>query len=158
MGTEYAVIVGIGFDLAEVNRFRKQVSRQGEDFLRQFLTDSELADCSSAPRPFSACAERFAAKEAFAKAVGTRVMGSLSWQDVVVGRDERGKACLQLAGRAKLAADGLAIDRIHLSVTHEGDTAAAVVLLEAGGQIEPRSGTEAPGLAIELPRSDQIER
>lgn len=131
------VIVGIGFDLAEVGRFKDQVSRQGEDFLRELLTVAELAECSSAPRPFPAYAARFAAKEAFAKAVGTGIVGSMSWQDVAVGRDEHGKACLQLKGRAKLAADALSVDRIHLSLAHEGETAAAVVLLEAVRNIAP---------------------
>jgi holo-[acyl-carrier protein] synthase len=73
---------------------------------------------------------RFAAKEAFSKALGTGVMGTMSWHDMAVRRDERGNTILQLTGRAKRAAEALGIDRVHLSLTHEREIAAAVVLLE----------------------------
>ena len=105
--------------------------------MRQFLTEVELADCEAEPRPFHAYAVRFAAKEAFSKALGTGVMGTMSWHDMAVGRDERGNTALQLTGRARQTVDALGIDRVHLSLTQERDTAAAVVLLERAGLREP---------------------
>lgn len=129
--------VHLGFDITEIGRFRTQVSRHGEDFLRQFLTELELADCEAEPRPFPAYAVRFAAKEAFSKALGIGVMGSMSWHDMAVRRDERGNTILQLTGRAKQAADALGIERVHLSLTHEREIAAAVVLLEGAHRSEP---------------------
>ncbi len=124
------MIVGIGFDLVEVGRFRESVSRYGEDFLLQFLTAEELADCASHPRPFPAYASRFAAKEAFSKALGTGVMGSLSWHDISVCRDESGRERFTLHGSAKRGAGALGVDHVHVSLAHEQEMAAAVVLLE----------------------------
>lgn len=124
------LIVGIGIDLMEVGRLKERVSRQGEDFLQQFLTAEELADCRLDARPFAAYASRFTAKEAFSKALGTGVMGSLSWHDMSLVRDERGRETLQLKGLAKQGVEALGVDRVHLSLACEQEIAAAVVLLE----------------------------
>jgi holo-[acyl-carrier protein] synthase len=126
------MILGVGIDLAEVERIRREVARHGEVFLEEFLTPEEIAFCRAKRRPFSSYAARFAAKEALGKALGTGVQGTMSWLDIEVRPDDRGAPTLLVAGSAADTAAARGVTRIHLSLTHEGAYAAAVVVLEGG--------------------------
>lgn len=128
------MIVGIGMDLVEVGRVAKEVSRRGESFLREFLSEQEIADCGGKREPIGSYAARFAAKEAFAKALGTGMLGTMSWHDVRVQRDGDGRPELVLSGAALREADARGIANLHLSLTHEQDFAGAVVVLEGAEQ------------------------
>jgi len=124
------MVLGIGIDLAQGERIREQVSRSGEDFLREFLHPSEIESCRARTDPFPGYASRLAAKEALAKALGTGLWGELSWHDVEVGHDPGKSPFLRLSGRAREVAEELGVERMHLSLAHEGDLAVAVVVLE----------------------------
>ncbi len=124
------MILGVGIDLAGVERIRREVARQGDSFLDEFLTPAEIAHCRSKHRPHPSYAARFAAKEAFGKALGTGVAGSMSWRDIEVRIDAGGAPVLALSGSAARVAAGRGVARIHVSLTHEDGYAAAVVVLE----------------------------
>ena len=124
------MIVGIGVDLVEVERIRREVERNGEQVLQEVLTPDELEYCRSMARPYPSLAVRFAAKEALLKALGTGKRGAMSWQDQKVRRDELGKPDLVLTGPTGEAVRELGADRVHLSLTHTAEHAMAAVVLE----------------------------
>ncbi|HXF96542.1 MAG TPA: holo-ACP synthase, partial [Gemmatimonadales bacterium] len=92
------MIVGVGVDLVDVARFRRALETWGERLTRRLFAESELADCRGRSRPAEGLAGRFAAKEAFLKALGTGLAGGLRWREVVVARDAQGRPRLELAG------------------------------------------------------------
>lgn len=122
-------VVGVGIDVASVERVARILAGpRGERFARRICTEREreVADRRGARRA-EAYAARFAAKEAFAKALGAPP--GLGWQEVEVCR-AGGRPTLLLSGRAAeiVAAEGAS--RLHLSLTHDAGVAAAVVVLE----------------------------
>jgi holo-[acyl-carrier protein] synthase len=125
------VIVGVGMDLVSVSRVARVLERRGERARERFFTAAEAARCGVARSPGESFAARFAAKEAFYKALGTGVGASGGWREVEVVSAPSGAPGLRLAGRAAEAAAERGVSRIHLSLTHTGDLAAAVVVLEA---------------------------
>ena len=124
------MILGIGTDLAVIERVEKAISRHGERFAKRILTELELARYREHPQPAAYLAKRFAAKEATAKALGTGI-GPISWQDMQVGRTEAGAPVMQLLGAAaaKVAHHNEVV--CHLSITDDGGLAQAFVVLEA---------------------------
>ncbi|MCF8034098.1 MAG: holo-ACP synthase [Desulfarculaceae bacterium] len=128
------MIYGLGLDLAKVARIGRALERHGARFLERCFTPYERALCLSRPDRASALALRFAAKEAFSKAAGLGMNGlgrrGLGWTDIEVKHDPRGKPELSLHGRAKAWAEDNGIAHSFVSLTDEGDYAAAVVVLE----------------------------
>lgn len=124
------MIVGIGIDLVEVARIAELAQRHGRRLERLF-TAQEVAYCQGRGRPAEAFAARFAAKEAFFKALGTGWGAGGDWTEVEVLRSEAGAPALRLSGRAAAAAAERGVARVHLSLTHTDETAAAMVVLEA---------------------------
>jgi holo-[acyl-carrier protein] synthase len=130
------VIVGLGSDLCNIERIQASMDRFGERFLNRVFTDVERA--KAARRPFTAAgtlAKRFAAKEAFSKAVGTGFKRGVFMKDIGVVNLPSGKPTLALTGGAKamlddIAPPGHAID-IHLTMTDDHPWAQAFVILEA---------------------------
>jgi holo-[acyl-carrier protein] synthase len=90
-----------------------------------------VARCQAQRHPGQAFAVRFAAKEAFAKAIGTGLARGLKWLDIEVRRIESGQPALVLAGAAQREAHRLGVSRIHLSLSHEKGMAVAMVVLES---------------------------
>lgn len=125
------MIAGIGIDLVDVARIRREVERRGEGLLEEVLTPVELEYCHGMAKPFPSIAVRFAAKEALFKALGTGKRGAMSWQDLEVRRNELGKPDLAVTGASGEAVRKLGADRIHLSLTHTDEHALAAVLLES---------------------------
>jgi holo-[acyl-carrier protein] synthase len=123
------VIVGMGIDLTEVHRIAAMVERWGERFTRRVFTEGERAYAQSRANSASHFAARFAAKEATLKALG--VPPGLSWHEIEVVGGGREPPLLVLRGAALAAADRLGTVRMHLSLTHTADVAAAVVVAEA---------------------------
>ncbi len=123
-------IVGIGTDLARIERFRKFLE-PGNKVLERIFTSAERAYSLRMNDPAVHFAARFAAKEAFLKALGTGLRDGLSWQQVEVIRDELGCPSLNLCGVAadKMAARGGR--QVHLSYSHDGDYAVATVVMES---------------------------
>jgi holo-[acyl-carrier protein] synthase len=135
------VIVGIGSDLCNIERIERSLERFGDRFLNRVFTATERAKAAS--RPFTAAgtlAKRFAAKEAFSKAVGTGFKRGVHMKDIGVVNAPSGAPTLQLTGGAKarldaLAPEGHAID-IYLTLTDEYPWAQAFVILTAR-RLEP---------------------
>ncbi|HEU0013253.1 MAG TPA: holo-ACP synthase [Longimicrobium sp.] len=125
------MIVGVGLDLVRIARVEDFVRRRGERALRRVFTAAEQARCASSRAPAESLAARFAAKEAFFKALGTGWGTGGRWTEVEVVSAPSGAPSLRLSGRAAETAAARGVARIHLSLTHSDDTAAAVVVLEA---------------------------
>jgi len=124
------MVIGLGIDLAKAPRVAAALARFGQRFVNRCFTPGEAALCQSRPDPAAAFAMRFAAKEAFAKAAGLGMRG-LAWREIEVVHDQRGKPSLVLHGRALAWAREHKLAASHLSLTDDGEYAAAVVVLEA---------------------------
>ncbi len=125
------MIYGIGIDIIEVARFEPHVADRSRSFVNKIFTPREIEYCDSKLRNQAQnYAARYAAKEAFFKALGTGWRAGLSWQDVEVQNDELGKPFLVLFGRAKNIIETNGITHIHLSLSHLKAMAMAIVILE----------------------------
>ncbi|WP_037498277.1 holo-ACP synthase [Sphingomonas jaspsi] len=130
------MIVGLGSDLCNIERIQQSLDRFGERFLQRVFTDVEQA--KAARRPFTRAgtlAKRFAAKEAFSKAVGTGFKRGVFMKDIGVVNAPSGAPTLRLTGGAKarldeLTPDGHAIE-VHLTMTDDHPWAQAFVILYA---------------------------
>ena len=135
------MIVGIGSDLCNIERIQNSLDRFGDRFLNRVFTDVERRKAASRPLTMAGTlAKRFAAKEAFSKAVGTGFKRGVFMKDIGVVNLPSGAPTLELAGGAKarldaLAPDGHAID-IHLTMTDDFPYAQAFVILTAR-KLEP---------------------
>ncbi len=130
------MIVGIGSDLCNIERIQASVDRFGERFLRRVFTDVERAKAQS--RPYSMAgtlAKRFAAKEAFSKAVSTGFKRGVYMKDIGVVNAPSGAPTLHLTGGAKARLDALAPAghsiAVHLTMTDDHPWAQAFVILSA---------------------------
>lgn len=121
-------MIGLGIDLCRIGRMRRMM--ENEKFLSRFFSSEEQAYVSGRGRmgPDSAAAI-FAAKEAAVKALGTG-FGAVRPQDVVILHDASGQPYYDLRGAAQERMRELNGRRMHLSMTHEEDMAAAVAILE----------------------------
>ena len=130
------MIVGIGSDLCNIERIQNSIDRFGDRFLNRVFTETERA--KAARRPFTMAgtlAKRFAAKEAFSKAVGTGFKRGVYMKDIGVVNAPSGAPTLVLTSGAKarldaLAPAGHAID-VHLTMTDDHPWAQAFVILTA---------------------------
>ena len=121
-------IIGIGLDLIELSRMERSLHRFGEHFLNRIMADDERSaipgdPASPSARAVSHVAARFAAKEAAVKALGTGFAEGM--RSLPSGKPE-----LVLSGKAREKADALGVKKLHLTLTHTRDNAAAVVILE----------------------------
>jgi len=120
------MIIGIGTDIVEIERVRRAVER--EHFLRRVFTEIEIGYCQSRGKNSAASyAARFAAKEAFFKALGTGIVTALN--NVEIRNDSRGKPEIFLEGDAKILADEKGVKEIFLSISHSREYATAVAVL-----------------------------
>ena len=126
------MIVGIGTDLCIISRMGDIIERRGRRFLDRCFTQHEQHQCGVDPPVVKSYAARFAAKEACMKAFGLGWAGGLRFVDIGVEQDARGKPSLRLAGHAAQLARQRGVTAIHLSLSHEGDMALSVVVLETG--------------------------
>ena len=113
----------IGTDIEQISRIERALARTPR-FAARIFTDGERAYCEGKARPAQHYAARFCAKEAFVKALGA---ATFSWQEVEVSRGESGPPTLRTHGQATEALQGRVA---HLSLSHAGDYAMAVVLIE----------------------------
>lgn len=124
------MISGIGLDLVSTHRFANFLQRRGRRGLERLFTKSEIEYCLSVAAPEFSLAARFAAKEAFFKALGIGFGRGIAWTEVEVLRSPAGAPALVLHGAATVEAERRGISNIHLSLSHTADTAAALVVLE----------------------------
>ena len=124
------LIVGLGTDLARVERFRTFVAENKTALLGRLFTLGEREYALAKKDPAPHLAARFAAKESCLKAFGLGLREGISWQDMEVVPDELGCPYLLLSGRAAEIAAAKQIEVVHLSYSHDGDYAVATVILE----------------------------
>jgi len=131
------VIIGVGLDLSAISFWEGALADPTTSVIEGTFTARERAVAESGPVPVShRLAARFAAKEAFTKALSGGRFGEapvakpFAPQEVEVLRDEYGRPRLELHGEAALAAKNLGVRHIWVSLTHEGDNAGAMVVLE----------------------------
>ena len=130
------MIVGIGSDLCNIERIENSLQRFGDRFLNRVFTDVERRKAASRPHTFAGTlAKRFAAKEAFSKAVGTGFKRGVYMKDIGVANLPSGAPTLVLTGGAKERLDALVppghLAHIHLTMTDDHPFAMAVVIIEA---------------------------
>jgi holo-[acyl-carrier protein] synthase len=124
-------IVGLGTDLARVERFRKFIDENKTALLERLFTLGERDYSFAKSDPAPHLAARFAAKESCLKAFGTGWRDGISWHDMEVVPDELGRPDLCLSGRAAEIAGEKRVEMVHLSYSHDGDYAVATVILES---------------------------
>ncbi len=128
------MLLGLGIDVVDIARIRRILDgppdRAGR-FVERCFTPGERAYCQGAHDGAARYGARFAAKEAASKALG--VPTGVRWIDVEVLKGEGGAPSLALHGVAAARARQLGVARVHVSLTHDGGVAAAVVALEGGG-------------------------
>lgn len=127
------MIYGVGTDLIEIRRVERVLQRFGERFAQRILCEPELQRFRSHKQPVAYLAKRFAAKEAFTKALGTGIHAPANWHGVWVINLKSGKPQLEFSEDLKKLLEQRDIRRSHLSLTDEKDMAAATVILECGG-------------------------
>ncbi|CAN5134461.1 holo-ACP synthase [soil metagenome] len=123
------MIIGIGVDVVDLARFERAADRTPK-LLDRLFAQSELTG-SDGPRPLRSMAARFAAKEAFIKALGGS--DGVRWHDVAVVSDGEGNPSIEVyrSLREQLARRG--IDTVHLSMSHDAGIAIAYVIAEGSG-------------------------
>jgi holo-[acyl-carrier protein] synthase len=129
--SEGSMIVGLGLDIAEIDRIEAAIKRHGAPLLERIFTPAEVSYCERHKNRFERYAARFAAKEAAMKALGTGWSRGVRWRDIEVSREPGGKPTLRLAGAARQIADGLGVKNVSLSITHSGNLALAQVIFES---------------------------
>lgn len=124
------MIVGVGIDMVSISRLQRLLERRGERALARLFTEGEVGRCRESRHPPESFAARFAAKEAFFKALGTGWGRGGDWTDVEVVSARSGAPSIRLAGTARELADARGVRTVHVSLTHSDDTAGAFVVLE----------------------------
>lgn len=124
------MIYGIGTDIVEIDRIERALARFGERFAERTLCAPELQNFRANRRPGAYLAKRFAAKEAFGKALGSGIRAPALWHGLWVSNQDAGQPRLEFSGslQAVLAARG--IRHTHLSLSDERSLASAMVILE----------------------------
>ncbi|WP_328915554.1 MULTISPECIES: holo-ACP synthase [unclassified Streptomyces] len=121
------MIVGVGIDVAAVDRFAASLART-PGMAERLFTPAELRLPSGAPRGTASLAARFAAKEALAKALGAP--GGLHWLDAEVTTSPSGQPFLAVTGTVAARAAALGVRTWHVSLSHDAGIASAVVIAE----------------------------
>jgi len=124
------MIFGIGTDIVEVSRIASSISAFGDGFAERILAVSELAGYQDSQIKARFLAKRFAAKEAFSKALGTGLRAPATFQNIAVSHDELGKPLLVLAPELMAFMQEKNIQHTHISISDEKNLATAFVILE----------------------------
>ena len=124
------MIYGIGTDLIEIPRVERALARFGLRFAQRVLCEPELQRFRAHARPASYLAKRFAAKEAFSKALGTGIRAPANWHGVWVINLRSGKPQLEFSTPLAALLETRGIRRTHLTLSDERGLAAATVILE----------------------------
>ncbi|MDR1178156.1 MAG: holo-ACP synthase [Spirochaetaceae bacterium] len=124
------MISGIGIDVVHVQRLEKWLGRPG--LLERYFHPDELElSLSRGKGAALSLAARFAAKEAFGKALGTGLAG-IVLKDILVVNSHNGKPEIRLFATARAALTRAGASKVHVSLTHERDNALALIVLETG--------------------------
>ncbi len=124
------MIIGSGIDIVNIDRIERLLDRWGDHFLSRVYTEAEICRCQQRSRPSECFAIRFAAKEAFLKAIGSGLRHGIQWTDIEVENDPMGKPLLLFHRKAKEILQTRRIERTHLTLSHDRPFAVAHVLIE----------------------------
>jgi len=126
------MIVGIGTDVVSIERIKGVLERHGERFVRRVLTPAERPrfERASARAKPGHLAKRWAAKEAFSKAIGTGIHPPFTWHAISVSRDPRGAPGIVPNAAMATYLQGRGVRRSHLTLTDDAGVAVAFVVLE----------------------------
>ncbi|MDP2246647.1 MAG: holo-ACP synthase [Nitrosomonadales bacterium] len=124
------MIFGIGTDIVEVSRIDDSLARFGSAFAERILNEREWLSYSQSNTQSRFLAKRFAAKEAFSKALGTGIRAPATFQNIGIAHDDLGKPVLDIAPELQALLDSKGIRYMHLSISDEKALAAAFVVLE----------------------------
>ena len=126
------MVIGTGIDIVDINRIERLMARWGDVFLDRVFTEKEIVWCQRRTRPPECFAIRFAAKEAFLKAIGWGLRNGIQWTDIEVENDLMGKPSFSFHRKAKEILENLRIQKALLTLSHDRPYAVAHVLLEEG--------------------------
>ena len=124
------MILGIGIDLVDVSRVEAIIFRWQQKFLKRVFTDAEIRYCNNKKNPAQRFATRFAAKEAFIKALFPKGQEGISYRDIEVDQKNM-RPIINLYGKVKESAAELGVSRIHVMLSHDGNYGIANVILES---------------------------
>jgi len=124
------MIYGVGNDVVEIGRIEKALERFGERFARRILCEPELKRFAGHVKPAAYLAKRFAAKEAFTKALGTGIHAPANWHGVWVKNLPSGKPILEYSAALRSLMDKRGVTNTHISLSDERGLAFATVILE----------------------------
>ena len=124
------MIYGIGTDIVDIERVKKILSKNRDGFVKRVLSEHEQALFTNKAESAAYCAKRFAAKEAFAKALGTGIGRVVSFQDLTVRNNENGKPYFIPSEKLRQFLVEKNIKQAHLSISDESKNAIAFVVLE----------------------------
>ena len=128
------MIVGIGTDVVSIERIAGVLERHGERFLNRILTADERRRFDRTKAKASHLAKRWAAKEAFSKAIGTGIHPPFTWKSIGVGRDPKGKPLVVPSAEMAKHLKKLGVTSAHVSLTDDAGVAVAFVVLEGKGK------------------------
>jgi len=124
------MIAGIGIDIIEINRIRR-VLEKNPAFQQKVFSEQEIQYCVSKADPSMSFAARFAAKEAFMKALGTGWNHEVSWVEIETVINKNGSPSLSITGKTRMTLTARNITSCHLSLSHEKEYSVACVVLES---------------------------
>jgi len=122
------MIIGIGTDIVDIGRISKSV--ENERFVEKVFSKNEISYCESKINKAENYAARFAAKEAFSKALGLGFRGEIALTEIEVVNDNVGKPSIITSGKTLAFISNSAVKVIHVSLSHTKDMAMATVILE----------------------------
>jgi holo-[acyl-carrier protein] synthase len=122
------LIVGMGLDVIEVGRIAPNIER--EAYLRKVFTPAEIEDCHRSLNAAERFAGKFAAKEAFMKALGAGLRQGIWFSQIEVLNEDSGQPHLAVSGTSRELLASRAVATIHLSISHTAELAIAIVILE----------------------------
>jgi holo-[acyl-carrier protein] synthase len=124
------MILGLGVDLVDVRRVEAIIFRWQQRFLKRIFTDIEIRYCNNKKNPAQRFATRFAAKEAFIKALFPKGQEGISYRDIEIDQ-KNSRPIVNLYGMVKKSAEDMGVKKIHVMLSHDGNYGIANVILEA---------------------------
>jgi len=124
------MIFGIGMDIVAVARIQRLLEEKGERFKKRLFTDDEMRYCDAMPTPSLHYSARFAAKEAYVKALGTGFTQGASWREIGIVHRPGGQPEVVLTGKTLELHRLRGAGTMHVSLTHTADNGGACVVIE----------------------------
>src|SRR4030067_2432200 len=112
----YMMVYGIGVDIITIERFKKALERWGDRLCKRVFTPQELSICQNKAQPGRHLALRFAATEAFLKALGIGMFQGIGWKEIEITNDPSGRPHLVLSGKAEKSCQSKGIKEIFVSI------------------------------------------